>query len=78
MVGVTEDLLPTVRLISPGPKEMIKFIYSDQMTEENVAKYLNKFKEGKLKPYLKSEQIPKNQTGPVVKIVARNFIDTIE
>lgn len=30
------------------------------MTEDDVAKYLKKFKEGKLKPYLKSEQIPKN------------------
>lgn len=36
------------------------------------------FKDGKLKPYLKSEQIPQNQSEPVVKIVARNFIDTIE
>jgi hypothetical protein len=36
-----------------------------QITKANVQKFLSDFKEGSLKPFLKSEEVPADNTGPV-------------
>ena len=40
---------------------------------EEIEEFLRKFESGKLKPYLKSQPVPKKQSGPVKVLVANNF-----
>jgi len=47
------------------------------ITEENVMKFVDDWQAGKLKPTLKSEEIPTTQEGDVVVLVGKNFNDIV-
>ena len=44
----------------------------DEYVEE-IEEFLEKFEAGKLKPYLKSQPVPKKQSSPVKVLVAKSF-----
>uniref|UniRef100_A0A1B6EZ91 protein disulfide-isomerase n=1 Tax=Cuerna arida TaxID=1464854 RepID=A0A1B6EZ91_9HEMI len=44
---------------------------------ENFEKFLNDFKNGNLEPYLKSEPVPEDNSGPVKVAVAKNFDEVV-
>jgi protein disulfide-isomerase A4 len=49
---------------------------ADSFDEDDVKSFVSKFKSGKLKPYIKSEPIPKNNKKPV-KMAVGKTIDSI-
>lgn len=78
-LGVTKESLPTIRLIEPA-EELKKFVYSGDAAAVTVADleaYIGEWKEGKLAPHLKSEEIPE-QTEPVTVLVGKNFEDIVK
>lgn len=54
-----------------------KFVMKDEFSMENFEKFLNELKDGKLEPYLKSEPIPEDNSGPVKVAVAKNFDEIV-
>ena len=56
-----------------------KYPYSQdlEITEKNIAKYVDDFVEGKIEPSIKSEPIPETQEGPVHIVVAHNYQDLV-
>lgn len=51
------------------------YFYSSRV--ETFEDFLQKLKDGELEPYLKSEPIPDDNSGPVITAVAKNFDDVV-
>ncbi|KAH9520052.1 Protein disulfide-isomerase A4 [Bulinus truncatus] len=49
----------------------------EEFDSDDVIEFLNKYKKGKLQPYLKSQRAPKKQTGPVTVVVGQTFQDIV-
>jgi len=49
----------------------------DDFEAETLANFIEDLKNGKVRPYMKSLPVPKNQEGPILKIVANNYDDEI-
>lgn len=54
-----------------------KFVMKDEFSVETLEKFLNDIKANKLEPYLKSEPIPEDNSGPVTIAVAKNFDEVV-
>jgi thioredoxin-like negative regulator of GroEL len=48
-----------------------------QITADNIEKYIKEFRAGKIKKYLKSEDIPENNGESVVTLVGLNFEEIV-
>lgn len=75
-VGVTKDMLPTLRVIAPNDAGIKKFMYEQDinaLTVDAIGAWVDDFKNGKLSPFLKSEEIPETQEGPVHVVVGKSF-----
>jgi len=75
-VGVTKDMLPTLRLIQPTEEGIKKFRYDEKLSDlsvENLGQWVEEFRSGKLSPFLKSEEIPETQEGAVHVVVGKSF-----
>lgn len=48
-----------------GFKNSQIFKMTDDFSVDNLEKFANDFKDGKLKPFIKSEPVPENNDGPV-------------
>jgi len=64
-----KDEVNAVALNSKG----LVFKMADKFDVPNFEKFVNEFKNGDLKAYVKSEPIPENNDGPVKVIVGENF-----
>jgi protein disulfide-isomerase A1 len=74
-IGVEESNLPTLRLLDPADG-MKKFTYSgsiDGLTVESIKSFIDDFNSKNLKPFLKSEEIPTDNSEPLKIIVGKNF-----
>jgi len=77
-IGVTEEDLPSLRLIDPQDS-MLKYIYEGDIASLSVADieaYVQSFKDGKLEPHLKSEPIPENNDALTI-LVGKNWADIV-
>lgn len=54
-----------------------KFIMKADFSMENLEKFVVDFLEGKVDPYLKSEPVPDDNSGPVKVVVAKNFDEIV-
>lgn len=54
-----------------------RYLLTGDVTKANVATFLSDFKEGKLEPFLKSEEPPSSHDGPVKTIVGSTFQDEV-
>jgi thiol-disulfide isomerase/thioredoxin len=64
---------PCLRLIARENGMMKKYEFSGTVNEENIVKLIENYKAGQLKNYYLSEDVPKEQTGSVTKVVGSNF-----
>lgn len=71
-IGVTSGDLPTVR-IHDTRSDLRKYNMQGEITEENVLQFVSDWESGKLRPTLKSEEIPAQQEGDVYTLVGKNF-----
>jgi len=71
------DDLPKAVLVSLGEGDMKKFGFDKDITAENVKAHLTAFHAGELKPTLKSEEPPADNTAPVTVVVGTNFEEIV-
>jgi len=74
--GLTDDEMPTVRLITlDGDMKKYKPTAAE-VTTETLTKFVTDFQEGKLKPHLMSDAIPEDwNENPVKILVGENFAE---
>lgn len=72
--GLTKAECPTVRLINLGD-DMTKFKPENlELTADGISNFVQEYKDGKLKPFLMSEEIPADwDSAPVKVLVGKNF-----
>ena len=73
--AITEEEVPTFR-ISAGD-DMVKFKPDNkELSEANIRAFIKSWKEGELKPHLKSDEVPEDWDAADVKVlVGKNFAD---
>lgn len=76
-IGVTDDAVPTLRILTSNDEGLKKFAFSGEITAEAILKFQQDFTSGALSPALKSEPIPENNDGPVKVIVGKSFNDIV-
>lgn len=79
-IGVTAEDLPTIRIMEPTEDNVRKFKYEgdvEAITVEDLTKFVTDFAEGKLTPFMKSEEIPAENNGPVKVVVAHQFEEIV-
>lgn len=54
-----------------------KFILKDEFSVETLHNFLKDLEAGRLEPYLKSEAVPEDNSGPVTVAVAKNFDEVV-
>jgi len=77
-------MTPTMRLISPG-EDIKKFVWEGDLhhvTVHHIKKFIEEFNEGKLKPFLKSQDIEetikaKEAGEPVTVLVGKNWEEIV-
>ena len=74
-IGVTEKDLPVIKIHQVGENDVKKFTLNAEHTAENIKKFIDDFKAGKLQPEFKSEEIPATQDADssVVKVVGLSW-----
>jgi len=76
--GVTASDMPAVRLVDMREAGMKKFSYEHAtIDEDNIDRFLEDFKVGRLKASLKTEDAPKEETGNVKVIVSKTFKEEV-
>jgi protein disulfide-isomerase A1 len=71
-IGVTAANLPTVR-IHDTRVDLKKYTLENEITVENIKKFVQDWKDNKLTPTLKSEEIPAEQKEAVYVLVGKSF-----
>ena len=71
--GLTTDMVPALAMADFEGDGMKKYLFNGEITEEVVSAFAEDFFAGKLTPFLKSEDIPEEQVGAVMKLVGKNF-----
>jgi protein disulfide-isomerase A1 len=74
---LTKDDVPAAVLIQMGEGDMKKFGFAKDITADNVRGHVEAYFAGDLKPTLKSEPVPEDNSGPVTVIVGENFNDIV-
>lgn len=72
-LGLEEKDLPVVEILEETEGELNRYRNTGRIQNRELKQFLANFEDGKIKRFLKSEEIPKNNDGPVVKIVGKNF-----
>eukprot|EP00742_Colponemidia_sp_Colp-10_P000679 GILJ01000739.1.p1 GENE.GILJ01000739.1~~GILJ01000739.1.p1 ORF type:complete len:489 (+),score=141.09 GILJ01000739.1:50-1516(+) len=76
-IGIEENQTPSVRLIKPSPS-LLKYLYeAAEITADKLEAFVSSFEAGTLKPFLKSEEIPADNSKPVKVLVGKNFHDIV-
>lgn len=75
-IGITAADLPTVR-IHDTRSDLKKYTMEGDVTEENILAFVDNWENGKLRPTLKSEEIPAEQKEDVYVLVGKSFNDIV-
>ena len=79
-IGVDAKAAPTIRVIRFGDDDIEKFRYEgnlNELTVDGISNFIDQFKAGSLKPFLKSEVIPEPNNGPVKVVVGGSWTDIV-
>jgi len=69
--------LPKAILVSMGAGDMKKFAFTAEINAQNVRAHVAAFHSGELKPTLKSEDAPADNSGPVKVVVGTTFNEIV-
>jgi len=78
-VGVESAHLPTIKILNPSDN-MKKYQFTKnvkEVTVHEIKAFIEEFKSGKIQPFLKSEEIPADNTAPVKVVVGKNFDELV-
>ena len=73
LMGVHENDMPTVRLIEASSRTVKKFLMKDDINKNNILDFIEDWENKKIKPYLKSEEIPEYNDREVFILVGKSF-----
>lgn len=79
-VGVTTEHLPRLMIVAFNANGVDKYVYDGDvkaLSSDEVTKFLDRFEAGSLQKYLKSEEIPESDEGPVRVVVGKNFNEIV-
>jgi protein disulfide-isomerase A1 len=79
-VGVDAKTAPTIRLVEFANDDIQKYKFEGSLADlsvDAVNQFIDEFKEGKLKAFMKSEPIPEDNNGPVKTLVGHNWNDIV-
>ena len=71
--SITEKNIPKVFIVHAEDENPTKYEMTGGINEENIMKFIGKWSKGKLKPFIRSEEIPKNNTGDLFILVGKTF-----
>jgi len=75
-LGYDESYLPLIVIIKKDVA-LAKYRYKGEYTEEEIGKFVEDFMAEKIEEDIKSEEIPKENKGPVYKVVGKTFKDEV-
>ncbi|KAH0537739.1 protein disulfide-isomerase A3 [Cotesia glomerata] len=55
----------------------LKYVLKDEFSVENFQKFVKDFEDKNLEPFIKSESVPEDNSGPVKVVVAKNFEEVV-
>jgi len=67
-IGVSKESLPAIRIVQPKQNNQ-KFVFENEITGENIKKFVDDLKNNRLSPYFKTEQIPAQSHEDGVRVV---------
>jgi protein disulfide-isomerase A1 len=73
--GVSKDDLPALRIVDPQ-ENMLKYAFDGSASSaslDDLRNFVAQFKDGKLAPALKSEEIPEDNSAPLTTVVGKNW-----
>ena len=70
---VKENNLPTIRIIDTTGQYIKKYKMEEDINEKNILQFVDNWENKKIKSYVKSEAIPKDNNGDVFIIVGNTF-----
>lgn len=79
-LNIDDAELPTLRLLAPGKTQLMKYRFEGSVTNLNAdeaKQFVRDFKDGKLSPFFRSEDVPASQEGPVTVVVGKNFNEIV-
>lgn len=65
--------LPKAFIINPENDNPTKYEMKEPITEANLIKFINEWSTGILTPFIKSEEIPKDNNGDIFVLVGKNY-----
>jgi len=71
--GCSGDKLPTAVVIDPKTQSKWPFDETKEFNKETLAAFYSSILSGELPPFLRSEEIPADNNGPVKVVVGKNF-----
>ena len=72
-LSVKENNLPTIRIIDTTGRYIKKYKMEEDINEKNILKFVDNWENKKVKSYVKSEEIPKDNNEDVFVIVGNTF-----
>jgi len=72
-----KDNLPQGILVALGEGDMKKFGFNEELNAANIRSHVAAFHSGGLKPTLKSEEVPEDNSGPVRVLVGTTFNEIV-
>jgi len=75
-IGVEEDQLPAIRIVQPK-ENLRKYLFSSEITAENLKSFITDFSNNKLKPFFRSQEIPAEPFENNVRIVVANNFEEV-
>ena len=78
-IGLDSTQLPAVRILSPADNMKKYAIEGDAkaINPVQLKKFIEEFKEGKLEPFLKSQEVPEDNSAPVKVIVGKTYNEIV-
>ena len=73
LMNVKENELPTLRIADTRGDYLKKYKMEDELNEDNILKFIDNWKNKRLKSYIKSSEIPENNNGDVLIVVGKTF-----
>ena len=65
-------------IVSQDEEEIDKYLFAENLSEDNLSKWVKKFLNQELERHLMSEPIPEKNDGPVKVVVGNNFLQVAQ
>jgi len=75
--GLSESELPVVEVVDMSAGEPKRYRHKGEIKAAALSNFFEDYKNGKIEKFMKSEEIPTTNAGPVYRVVGKNFKDEV-